>query len=685
MCGAGTGTVEDDGVVQHVALVFTVALQTLKKVHKERRSTVVANWTRHGYNFGMRFLLSLLGLCAGIHAADQPNILWITAEDMSPTLGCYGDEYSVSPNIDRLAKESVRYTKAFASAPVCSPSRSCLITGCYPTSLSTQQMRSGFAIPEDMRGFPEHLRKRGYYTSNNVKTDYNTGNYAGIVKHSWNESSATAHWRKRPEKAQSFFSIFNLMTSHQSRSMVWPYARFKEEVQNKLSPGDIHDPKKVTLPPYYPDSQLIRRELARFYDCVSAMDKEVGAILSQLEEDGLMENTIVFFYSDHGSGMPRHKRALLDSGMHVPLLIRFPKKWQHFAPGKPGSTTDRLVSFVDYAPTVLNLLGLPIPEAMQGEPFLGSKSAPPRRYVYGHRDRVDEVRDLARSVRDQRYLYIRNYMPHLGYNQPTAWPDNGEIRHDFYRLTSEQKMSAAQWHFAGPTRPVEELYDCEVDPQNLENLAGSEKHQKILNRLRKAHRKHITQTVDLGFLPESEAWEMFTKKTGWELGQAGKVKMRPIQKAAAQVGVADENALAKNLRSKNASIRYWGAMGLAHLKALEPKTKAQLLKALKDSSPAVRVEAANTLARHSDPKPAVKALIKDLAHENLIIVTHAARTLELLGPKAIAAKVPMAAALKRAETIRPPDTPATVVLPGDKDLAMFVAFSCRAFLTKLEK
>ena len=617
-------------------------------------------------------------------AANQPNILWITAEDMSPTLGCYGDKYSVSPNIDRLAKESVRYTKAFASAPVCSPSRFCLITGCYPTSLSTQQMRSGFAIPKDMRGFPEHLRKRGYYTSNNVKTDYNTGNYAEIIKASWNESSATAHWRNRSNKAQPFFSVFNLMTSHQSRSMVWPYARFKEEVQSKLSASEIHDSAKAPLPPYYPDTPLIRREVARFYDCVSAMDKEVGAILKQLKEDGLEENTIVFFYSDHGSGMPRHKRALLESGMHVPLMIRFPKKWQHLAPGKPGTTTDRLVSFVDYAPTVLSLTEVPIPKDMQGQPFLGAQNTPPRKYIYGHRDRVDEVRDLSRSVRDNRYLYIRNYMPHLGYNQPTAWPDNGEIRHDFYRLTNEQKMTAAQWHFAGPTRPAEELYDCQIDSQNLNNLAGSEKHQKILNRLRKAHRKHISQTTDLGFLPESEAWEMFSKQTGWELGQNGKVKMGPIHKAAAQVGVADEATFAKNLHSKNASIRYWGAMGLAHLGSLSDSTRKVLQEKLKDPSPAVRIEVANVLARQADPKSAIQALIKDLAHENLIIVTHAARTIELLGPKAIAAKTPMSAALKRAEKIRPPDLSPVIVLPGDKDLAMFVAFSCRAFLQALE-
>ena len=195
-------------------------------------------------------LLFLLSLGAAVSAAEQPNILWITAEDMSPVLGCYDDQFAVSPNIDQLAKESVRYTRAFASSPVCSPSRSCLITGCYPPSLSTQQMRSGFAIPKSMRGFPEHLRARGYYTSNNVKTDYNTGNYADIIRYSWNESSATAHWRKRPDEKQPFFSIFNLMTSHQSRSMVWPYERFKRDVQSRLSVSEIHDPTKVPLPPY---------------------------------------------------------------------------------------------------------------------------------------------------------------------------------------------------------------------------------------------------------------------------------------------------------------------------------------------------------------------------------------------------------------------------------------------------
>ena len=633
-----------------------------------------------------RFLFSLLFSIGGtVSAAEQPNILWITAEDMSATLGCYGDKFAFTLNIDRLAKESVRYTRAFASAPVCSPSRSCLITGCYPTSLSTQQMRSGFAIPKGMRGFPARLRSCGYYTSNNVKTDYNTANYADIIKDSWAESSATAHWRKRPDKAQPFFSIFNLMTSHQSRTMVWPYERFQTEVQSKLSPSEIHDPAKVSLPAYYPDTPLIRREVARFYDCVTAMDKEVGAILQQLEDDGLAGNTIVFFYSDHGSGMPRHKRALLDSGMHVPLMIRFPKKWQHLAPGEPGTTTARLVSFVDYAPTIFSLTDTPIPAHMQGKPFLGDKAAEARRYVYGHRDRVDEVRDLARSVRDRRYLYIRNYMPHLGYNQPTAWPDNGEIRHDFYRLAKPETMSAPQWHFASPTRAVEELYDCQVDPQNLNNLTKSGKHQEILSRLRAEHVRHITATADLGFLPESEAWELFSKQTGWELGQAGRVPLADIHQAAAQVGIASERVFLKNLDSDNPTIRYLGAIGLAVRPVISGLAKRKLRRKITDPSLAARIEIANALATHGDIPNALPALIDSIQHENLIVVTHAARIIELLGKKANSARYAIEEALKRADRIRPPDTPATIVLPGDKDLAMFVSFSCRAFLNKLDE
>ena len=322
---------------------------------------------------------------------------------------------------------------------------------------------------------------------------------------------------------------------------------------------------------------------------------------------------------------------------------------------------------------------------MQGKPFLGDKAAEARRYVYGHRDRVDEVRDLARSVRDGRYLYIRNYMPHLGYNQPTAWPDNGEIRHDFYRLAKPETMSAPQWHFASPTRAVEELYDCQADPQNLNDLTKSGKHREILNRLRAEHVRHITATADLGFLPESEAWELFSKQTGWELGQAGRVPLAGIHQAAAQVGVASERVFLKNLDSDNPTIRYWGAIGLAVRPVISDLAKRKLRRKISDPSQAARIEIANALATHGDIPNALPALIDSMQHENLIVVTHAARIIELLGKKAYSAKHAIEEALKRADRIRPPDTPATIVLPGDKDLAMFVSFSCRAFLNKLNE
>ena len=527
---------------------------------------------------------------------------------MSPVLGCYGDTDAITPNIDKLARESIKYTHAFASAPVCSPSRSCLIQGALPPSMGTQHMRSGFPLPYVFNGFPSLLRKAGYYTTNNVKTDYNSGNYRQIIQKSWNESSSTAHWRKRTTEKIPFFSVFNLMTSHQSRSMVWTHERFKSDVQSKLEKREIHNPSKISLPPYYPDTSIVRKTLARFYDCVTAMDKEVGAILRQLEDDGLADNTIVFFFSDHGSGIPRHKRALLDSGMHVPLLVRFPKKWKHLANTEPGQSTNQLVSFVDFGPTILNLTGTPIPSHMQGKPFLGKNLPEKRSYVYGHRDRVDEVRDFSRSVRDKKYLYIRNYMPHLGYNQPTAWPDIGEIRHEFYKLAKSGKMTPAQSHFAGPRRPVEELYDCQNDPLNLKNLVRSSNHQEILQKMRREHLNYALEIRDWGFIPEYEAWEKSKDSSGWKIGRSGSIPWEKTIKAAELVGRAKETKFVQNLNSDNETIRYWGAIGLgSYPKRLSQSSLSALEKALKDSSPSVRIEIANTLIRNGEsvlPLPA---------------------------------------------------------------------------------
>ncbi|MCH5374871.1 MAG: sulfatase, partial [Planctomycetes bacterium] len=259
---------------------------------------------------------------------DRPNVLWITTEDLSPVLGCCGDEYAVTPNLDRFAQQGVRYTHAFAMASVCTPARSCLITGVYSSSLGTQHLRGEQPLASSVHCYPEFLRQAGYYCTNNVKEDYNFT----TPKAAWDESSNKAHWRNR-RPGQPFFAIFNLMTTHQSR------IRFSEsdfaELTSRIEPGQRHDPALAPLPPYYPDTPVVRRDVARLYDLVTAMDLQVQDLLDQLQEDGLADDTIVFFYSDHGTGMPRHKRWLYDSGTRVPLIIRFPKKYQHLAPGGP--------------------------------------------------------------------------------------------------------------------------------------------------------------------------------------------------------------------------------------------------------------------------------------------------------------------------------------------------------------
>ncbi|MHC4994980.1 MAG: sulfatase-like hydrolase/transferase, partial [Planctomycetota bacterium] len=628
------------------------------------------------------------------HAADRPNILWITAEDMSPTLGCYGDDYAMTPHLDALARQSILFTNAFATAPVCSPSRSCLINGAYAPSQSTHNMRSALPIPPAMTGFPGRLRAAGYYTSNNVKTDYNTAYWQEIIASSWDVNSETAHWRGkkgRGASGQNFFSVFNLMESHQSRTMVWPYERFEDEVQSILWDYEIHDPKKAPLPPYYVDTPTVRRAVARYYDCLTVMDKKVGVLLQQLQDDGLADDTIVFFYSDHGSGMPRHKRALLDSGMRVALMVRIPEKFHHLAAPLAkagaelaGSRTDRLVSFVDFAPTVLKLAGLQPPGFMQGQAFLGDTGgdAEGRRYAYGHRDRVDEVIDMARSVRDKRYLYIRNYMPHLGYNQRTWWPDLGAIRHEIYRLTDAKKMTDAQWRFAGPTRPAEELYDCQADPQNLRNLAGDPQHANTLDRMRGALRQHVLTTHDTGYLPESMLWRRLgNSRSLWEVARSKGLGLRSALAAAERVGAADEEELIEGLIDQDGAVRYWSAVGLNARSEMGAAGVAALQKALEDGTPSVRTEAAYALCRHGRLDAGLPVLIAQLKQDNLAAVLHAARAIETLGPKtAPSARAAMEDLDRRMKIIRPADTSPVIVQPGRIDMAMFVGFSTDAFL-----
>jgi uncharacterized sulfatase len=440
---------------------------------------------------------------ANTSAADRPNILWISAEDLSPDLGCYGSSYSVTPNLDRLASQGVRYTRAFSVAGVCAPSRSAIITGMYPSTIGTQYMRCKGVPPAYVKCFTEYLRAAGYYCTNDSKTDYNFDS----PRTAWDDSRPGAHWRNRPRANQPFFAVINLTTTHESQ-IRQPEEKY-QKLRAKLAPNEVHDPAKAESPPYYPDTPVVRKDWARYHDVITATDKQAGRILQQLEEDGLAENTIVFFWGDHGRGLPRGKRWLYDSGTHVPLLIRWPGQIE------PATTNDQLISFIDLAPTVLSLAGIELPKHFQGHAFLGKQAAEPRKYVYGIRDRMDETVDMMRSVRDQRFKYIRNYMPELPYAQPISYMDEMPTMKEWRRLAAEDKLVGPQKLFFAPQKPREELYDTERDPHEIVNLAHDPAFADELKRLREEHEAWVKETRDIGPIPEAEVMERVRPDGKW--------------------------------------------------------------------------------------------------------------------------------------------------------------------------
>jgi N-sulfoglucosamine sulfohydrolase len=363
--------------------------------------------------------------------STRPNILWISAEDLSPDLGCYGDSYSVTPNLDRLASEGVRYSNAFATAPVCAPSRSAIITGMYPTTIGSMHMRSKAVPPAGVKAFTEYLRASGYYCTNNAKTDYNfeappSNRPPATV---WDDSSSTAHWRNRPERNTPFFAVFNLLVTHESQIRVAD-EQYRQNVA-RLKPEEFHDPAKAKLPPYYPDTPLVRKDWARYYDNITAMDYLVADILKQLEQDGLAQNTIVFFWGDHGRGLPRGKRFVYDAGLRVPLIVRWPGQL------RPGTLNDELVSLFDLGPTALSLAGVQIPHHMQAQAFLGAQKKAPRQLAFAHRDRMDEAPDMIRSVMDKEYHYIRNFHSDRPYAQYIDYMEQMPTMKELRRLNKD--------------------------------------------------------------------------------------------------------------------------------------------------------------------------------------------------------------------------------------------------------
>ena len=562
------------------------------------------------------FFVALVVAAPRLSAAERPNVLWITCEDISPNLGCYGDDYAITPNLDRLAEQGVRYTHAFAPIGVCAPARSCLITGMYPPSIGTQHMRCDGVLPDGVKCFPQYLREAGYYCTNNAKTDYNFQQPAGT----WDESSRNAHWRKR-RPDQPFFSVFNFTTCHESQIRL-PERPYQARM-NELPPEYRHDPAKAPIPPYHPDTPEVRKDWARYADMITYMDRQAGEILRQLDEDGLAEDTIVFYFSDHGAGMPRSKRWLYDSSTRVPFIVRFPEKYKHLAPGEPGATTDRLVSFVDFGPTVLSLLGVDVGEHMQGKPFLGEQAMQPRDYVFGYRDRMDERYDLLRSARDKRYKYIRNYMPQLPWfhHQYISYMYEMPTTRVWQELADRGDLTGPPAVFMALSKPTEELYDTEADPHEVRNLADSPEHQEILGRLRTACRDWQYEIVDLGLLPEADLRTRYGEGSPYDAVRRDP-ETYPIERIAAAADLAGErdpanlSRLVELLRDRDPAVRSWGATGIGSLGSRGDSAADRVAELLADSAPWVRVAAADALCRLGRFKAAVPVLTQSLDDEN---------------------------------------------------------------------
>lgn len=525
-------------------------------------------------------------------SGQRPNILWLTCEDTGPQLGCYGDRYAVTPNLDALAGRSLRYLHAWSNAPVCAPARTTIISGLYPPSTGSEHMRSMTKLPTSMKMFPCYLREAGYYCTNNSKEDYNLA-HTGKV---WDESSPKAHYRNRGSAEQPFFAVFNNTITHESQIRTRPHKW-------------ISDPAEVRVPAYHPDTRETREDWAQYYDNIRTMDTWVGGKLKELAEAGLADSTIVFFYGDHGSGMPRSKRWPYNSGLHVPLLVHIPEKFRHLAPKdyRAGGTTARPVSFVDLAPTVLSLAGMPAQPWHQGFAFLGAHAAPVQPFVYGFRGRMDERVDLVRSVTDGRFVYLRQYMPHRVYGQHVSYMFETPTTRVWKKLNDEGKLNAAQQAF-WKTKPAEELYDLRADRDEVNNLAGQTRHRATLEKMRKAQRELALRIRDVGFLPEGEIHARTGEAgTPYEMGHdAARYDCRRAMEAADQSSRGQK----PSLTDADSAVRYWAAHGYLVRREVDDALRAA---AARDASPYVRAIAAEALGRYgseADAKAAVATLME---------------------------------------------------------------------------
>lgn len=589
-------------------------------------------------------LLPALACAAETPAGKKPNILWIVSEDNDPFLGCYGDRFAKTPNLDKLAAEGVLYRNNFANAPVCAPSRCTMITGMYASSLGTLHMRSTYRVPDDAAKYCQYMQDAGYYCMNPGKTDYNLSGGSG----QWNRGKT---WKDAPP-GKPWMLVINSMTTHESC----------------LHGSVVHEEylkEPFKLPPYHPDTPEIRSNWVEYYHKITKLDAEFGAVLDRLEKDGLADDTIVFYYSDHGGILPRSKRFVYDSGLHAPLIIRFGKNFQHLAPAPAGTKLDRLVSFIDLPPSILSLAGGKIPAHYQGQAYLGPQAVTAEReYVFGFRGRMDERYDLSYTVRDKRYRYIRNYMPHRIYGQHLnyLWLMPAAVSWEKAYLAG--KCDATQSAFWRP-KPIEELFDEPADPYEVKNLAENPGESQTLARMRGALHEQLLQNRDAGFLPEAE---MVVRAKGDPIQTMTRDETRyPFARVleAADVAAGRDAAsvpkLVKWMGDPDAAVRYWAALGCCVRGQAGLKETAAALPALepllKDPSSSVRITAAEGMCWLGRADAGLPALVDALDGEPFDALL-ALNALEALGDIARPSAAQIAAKAGRLQKPKGEDYPA---------------------------
>ena len=565
---------------------------------------------------------------------DRPNILWIIVEDASCHIGPYGETAIKTPNLDALAAQGVTFSSAYVTAPVCSASRSAMITGMIQSTLGVHNHRSqsdsgkGMASPPYHESYrlpfkmiPELFKQAGYHTAQNSgvehdgrrgKTDYN------FIWRPFEYDST--HWLDCPEDVP-FFAVFQL----------------KGGKSRGNDRGKV-DPDSVTLPPYYPEHPVFKKDWADYLGSWLQVDRELGAALQQLKDAGRLENTAIFFMTDHGVSHLRGKQFVYEEGIRVPLIMRLPK-------GRfEGSTRKEMVTQIDVSATSLGLAGIAIPDHIQGRDFLAQDYVP-RKAVFAARDRCDETVEILRSVRTKRFKYIRNFLSHFPHVQPNQYKDGKEIMKTMKLLHAAGELNELQDRIFNPVRPTEELYDLKLDPHETVNLAGDPKYEKTLLAVRAQLYEHMDSSRDLGLIPEP-----ILEDQGKRYGSKFQILRQPKNKSLVRDLIniieagekEDVSRLLKGLKDEDPSVRYWAATWLGNGKKAD--ASIALMNALDDSDPTVRIAAALALSRLGQSEKAAPIILKTIEDDNWLTGMYAIRALESSG-----VRTPLAqAAVKRA-------------------------------------